>query len=216
MSGRAKKSYEQCDPNLNDLKRTDCATLQGKEMLRTGAIVAILAMFKHESVYDRRVWIQSPDLLQKMLRIRDTSWHRWCDRNGLNLFETQVVIFPVCIGMHWSFFRVFVLARQIDCVTSLGSEPRGVRQHVVRYMARKGWWPSSRLRSVTKSPTQENGFDCGVFLVAGIERVMHNQPLDYDQEAITLYRPLLQRRYASFCNSIVLSYHHYYKYYYYY
>jgi Ulp1 family protease len=207
-------SYEQCDPNVSDMESTDCATLRPGQELRTKAVVGILAMFKHESKFNQRVWIQSPDLMVSMRRRGDKTWQRWCDRHDLDLDVTEVVIFPFCIARHWSFFRVFVRDRRIDYVTSSGGEPRGSRQLVIKYMARKSWSVavSSSRPPRTKAPKQDNGVDCGMFLLAGIECCIHDQSLDYDPTSIMIYRRRLEERYTLFLNQIVLSYPNYYYY----
>jgi hypothetical protein len=165
-------------------------------------------MFKHQTQYDERVWILSPALLRKMQFWKtDSSWKRWRDRSSLDLAKTQVIVFPLCHQVHWSFFRVCLVSGTINYVTSLGREPSGFRELVRRYMAYSGWWPdedSKQPGAMTKTPQQSNGIDCGLFLLAGIECTVNDRALEYRQLGMRVYRSELTARYESFLAEFVL------------
>ncbi|KAK2744854.1 Smt3-specific protease [Myotisia sp. PD_48] len=122
------------------------------------------------------------------------SVRRWASRakiGGRALLDVETVLVPVHHLSHWTLLVVKPKARTIEYFDSLAGSPR---PHIARIRS----WLRGELRELfreeewkalpTRSPMQDNGSDCGVFLLTTAKLVALNQPLSYGAKDIPLIR----------------------------
>ncbi|OJD13017.1 hypothetical protein AJ78_06470 [Emergomyces pasteurianus Ep9510] len=113
------------------------------------------------------------------------SVRRWATRakvGGENLLGVEMILIPVHDHSHWTLIVIRPTARTIEHFDSLGS-------HSLTHIARVKGWLHAELgdRFVEEewrvlpsiSPQQNNGYDCGVFLLTTAKLVSFGKPLKY-------------------------------------
>lgn len=116
------------------------------------------------------------------------SVRRWASRariGGRALLETEMVLIPVHDCAHWTLLVIKPCARTIEYYDSLGGAGR---QHVGRAKD----YLRAELRDLfieeewrvlpARSPQQNNGSDCGAFLLTNAKLIALGQPLKYGAE----------------------------------
>jgi Ulp1 family protease len=124
---------------------------------------------------------------------------RWAQRAGFEgaaLLRVDTVFVPIHDHAHWTLMVVKPTARTIEHFDSLGGPSAA---HVARVIS----WLRRELGSLFKeeewrtlpgaSPQQDNGSDCGVFLLTTAKLLAFGQPLNYGPEDI----PLIRQRIAA-------------------
>ncbi|KAI9886138.1 MAG: tyrosine/serine/threonine protein phosphatase pps1 [Watsoniomyces obsoletus] len=136
-------------------------------------------------------------------KIRDqgpSSVDRWLKRAKLDprrLLEMERIFIPVHQNSHWTLLVISPRFRTIEYFDSLNGRPASFVKAVKRWLAyclKDDWKEDEWSVPLTKSPTQENSFDCGVFTVTTAKMItLGIDPLAYNQLDI----PLQRRRIAA-------------------
>jgi Ulp1 family protease len=172
-------SYEHDSPKLTDVDDVHLVTFgRLRSKLTDEAIDAGLALFKFDTNYSTRVWIVSSRVVQKMMSNGEAAVDRWC--SSLTLSETEIILFPCCLDDHWLVVMVDVIGREMTTYCSLGyDKPLDCHDYIDAFMHRRfGWTRVTGLRW-GDMPLQQNGVDCGVFMLLLIECITHGRPLTF-------------------------------------
>ena len=122
------------------------------------------------------------------------SVRRWASRarvGGRALLETEMILIPVHDSAHWTLLVIKPSARTIEYYDSLGGTGR---QHVGRVKD----YLRAELRDLfheeewrvlpARSPQQNNGSDCGAFLLTNAKLIALGLPLNYGAKDMTEIR----------------------------
>ncbi|KAM5477038.1 hypothetical protein MauCBS54593_000309 [Microsporum audouinii] len=122
------------------------------------------------------------------------SVRRWASRakiGGPALLGVEMVLIPIHNQAHWTLMVVKPKARTIEYFDSLGGSSRA-------HISRVKEWLQGELRDLfieeewrvlpTDSPQQDNGSDCGVFLLTTAKMVVLGLPLSYGARDIPTIR----------------------------
>lgn len=136
-------------------------------------------------------------------KIRDqgpSSVDRWLKRAKLDprrLLEMERIFIPVHQGAHWTLLVISPRFRTIEYFDSLNGRPASFVRAVKRWLAyclKDDWNEDEWKVPLTKSPVQENGYDCGVFTITTARMItLGIDPMAYNQTDI----PLQRRRIAA-------------------
>lgn len=125
------------------------------------------------------------------------SVRRWATRakiGGKDLLDVDTVFIPVHHASHWTLIVVKPTARTIEHFDSLGSLSArhvGVVQEWLRMELGSNYVPSEWRVLPSCSPQQDNGSDCGVFLLSTAKAVaLDIDPMSYGANDT----PLLRRK----------------------
>jgi sentrin-specific protease 1 len=112
-------------------------------------------------------------------------------KRGLNTATTRLIV-PINLEQtHWLYCDVDLSGRTVTIYDSceLDTEPGGALALVL------GNYFQIEFRAEAGiSPQQDNGFDCGVFMVMNLSLLAVGQPLDFSQEDIPRLRKVLAQR----------------------
>ncbi|EFR01879.1 hypothetical protein MGYG_04878 [Nannizzia gypsea CBS 118893] len=122
------------------------------------------------------------------------SVRRWASRariGGQALLGVEMVLIPIHNQAHWTLMVVKPKARSIEYFDSLSGASRA-------HISRVKEWLQGELRDLfveeewrvlpTDSPQQDNGSDCGVFLLTTAKMVVLGLPLSYGARDIPMIR----------------------------
>jgi len=127
--------------------------------------------------------------------------HRWSRHApGKNLFTLDKIIFPVNVsGLHWVCVVAYMNQQVISCLDSLGCSQHGASENshsmdlILSYLSAeyqrlynrsmdtKSW----KMMHDSRSPVQNNGYDCGVFTCLAADFISADKTLSYDQKDAT-------------------------------
>jgi sentrin-specific protease 1 len=121
---------------------------------------------------------------------------RWSRKKKVDMFDVDKIICPVNLdNMHWALIVIFVQHCRICYYDSMGGSDRGLLKLVMRYMQDESRDKRGREMDTTNwsttcstSPTQCNGFDCGVFAIMNADFLSDDLPLEYSQQHMPLFR----------------------------
>lgn len=125
---------------------------------------------------------------------------RWLSRAGMpgeKLLQVDHIFIPVNQSSHWTLIVLSPSSRRIEYFDSLaGSRAPFIRniKLLLRHELKDKFIEDEWKFDETKSPVQENGYDCGVFTVTTAKMIMLGiDPMAYNQQDI----PLQRRRMAA-------------------
>ncbi|OBT79026.1 hypothetical protein VF21_02388 [Pseudogymnoascus sp. 05NY08] len=131
-------------------------------------------------------------------KIRDDgpqSVSRWMRRKraaGKNLLEVETMLIPVNNASHWTMIVVCPKARTIEYLDSFGGPKDVFIRNTKAWLAVElgSAWNEDDWRVLnTKSASQHNGYDCGVFAVTNAECVVGGvTTTSYDGDDMTMQR----------------------------
>ena len=117
-----------------------------------------------------------------------------------NIFEKDKVFCPVNLNnKHWGLLVIYVQQKEIVYYDSMGVKGKKYLDGALQYMydeAKKSniyfnhdeW----QLISYNKGlPQQENGYDCGIFVIMYVEYIVSGLPLTFTQKMVSLFRKKL-------------------------
>ena len=122
------------------------------------------------------------------------SVRRWATRakiGGSSLLNVDTVFIPVHHGMHWTLLVVKPSARTIEYFDSLDGSPTSHINRVKTWLSSelgKDYIESEWKTLPGHSPQQNNGFDCGVFLLMTAKLCSLDLPLNYTACDIPMIR----------------------------
>ena len=103
---------------------------------------------------------------------------RWTKRAGIanaNLLQCEMVFVPVHSGAHWTLLVLHPTKRRIEYYDSLNGYAGPFISGVKEWLACElgdDWHEEEWSAHVGESPQQDNGNDCGVFLVTNAKMLM--------------------------------------------
>lgn len=120
---------------------------------------------------------------------------RWARRGkigGSALLNVETVFIPVHEGMHWTLLVVSPRLRTIEYFDSLGGNPDSFVENTRQWLRGElgdAYVESEWLFLKTPSPQQDNGSDCGVFLLTSAKAIaLGLKPTVYGPKDIELIR----------------------------
>jgi Ulp1 protease family, C-terminal catalytic domain len=138
---------------------------------------------------------------------------RWTKKNGLNIFQTDVLLFPVNIpNVHWSLAAIDVPGHSVHYYDSMFGicldQVKGYLSSIAKWTCEEArarisegvanpypesWFsdPSAwkvELHSNKTVPRQENGYDCGIFALAALRSIALGYQFDYSQKDMGFFR----------------------------
>ncbi|KAJ2662107.1 SUMO1 sentrin specific peptidase 1 [Coemansia sp. RSA 1200] len=119
---------------------------------------------------------------------------RWTRR--VALFEKDLVIVPVHLGVHWCCAVIDFRARSIRYYDALGGDNADALALLMNYLKeesrdkRKSEFDDSGWTTVCdkKIPRQQNGYDCGVFAITFAEYAARDAPFAFSQKNCSFLR----------------------------
>ncbi|QGA14505.1 hypothetical protein EYB26_002160 [Talaromyces marneffei] len=130
--------------------------------------------------------------------LRDSGYHsvrRWAHRakiGGSALLNVDTVFIPVHEGAHWTLLVVSPKMRTIEYFDSLGGNADSFVENTKRWLQGElgdAYNESEWLFLNTESPQQDNGSDCGVFLLTSAKAIaLGLKPTVYGPRDINLIR----------------------------
>ena len=124
-------------------------------------------------------------------------WLKKAHMDGKNLLNVDHIFIPVNQSSHWTLIVLSPSARRIEYFDSLGGSKtqfianvKGLLKAELKGAYKEKEWKVEN----TKSPVQQNSFDCGVFTVTTAKMIMMGiDPMAYSQRDI----PMQRRRMAA-------------------
>ncbi|CAB9527838.1 Sentrin-specific protease 2 [Seminavis robusta] len=124
---------------------------------------------------------------------------RWSRRvPGQDVFALDKLFLPVNVNRsHWMVIVAFMQEQRIQAYDSAGATNTRFLQATLRYLADEHQRVHNRAlpvqdwslcESTPATPTQLNGYDCGVFTCAFIDCLLRNDTPTFSQEDMTQYR----------------------------
>ncbi|KAK9659893.1 hypothetical protein K7432_018327 [Basidiobolus ranarum] len=119
---------------------------------------------------------------------------RWSRK--FNIFKKDYIIIPVHLGMHWVCAIINFVQKRIEYYDSMhGNNPQCfqlLRHYLEEESLDKLGQPfdlSDWIDYAPKNiPSQQNGFDCGVFTCMFAEYISRNEPFDFNQKHMKYIR----------------------------
>jgi len=182
-----------CIINKAPIKRTDLRTLKPPNWLNdevVNASAALMPVLPHIMIMNSFFF---ETISQEYVResINVPKLKRILSRRGFNDSITKLLV-PINIKKtHWICAEVDFVNNAVITYDSLGANPMpGTALAVVlgKYLGKE-----FSIR-VGKSPLQENGHDCGVFMTANLSLLAQNLPLEYSQHLLKDFRKVIAVR----------------------
>jgi hypothetical protein len=142
-----------------------------------------------------------------------SSVKRWTKKNGLNIFQTDVLLFPVNIpNVHWSLAAIDIPGHAVHYYDSMFGicldQVKGYLSSITKWICEEArarisegvqnpypetWFSDStswkvELHSNKTVPRQENGYDCGIFALAALRSIALGHQFDYSQRDMSFFR----------------------------
>ena len=123
---------------------------------------------------------------------------RWTSR--FDIFELDKIFIPINISQtHWTLAVVFMQLKEIHYYDSMNGEGRKYKQAILKWLideasSKKSFTLDARawkLKSMKDCPQQQNGFDCGGYLIMAANFISDNLPVleaYYGQRHMSLFR----------------------------
>merc|ERR1719247_4074572 len=129
---------------------------------------------------------------------------RWTKRAKVDVFALDLVFVPIHVhGIHWCMGVVDVPRKEVRYYDSMSGGDHGFGEHMLQWVADEhkdkkgkplpdaGTWSVVRPQNV---PQQENGNDCGVFMVTCAEYLSRGTDPTFHQKNISDIRKLIALR----------------------
>jgi len=194
------------DFNGIPVKRHDMASLRPKEWLNDEVINFFIKLLEDRAKTDGGDRFPTchfmntqfyPKLAETDHGYNYASVRRWTKK--IDVFAKELIIVPIhCHGNHWTLAVVNFKQRLFEYFDSLRGGPSSVLLHLRKYIEdesidkKKVAYSLSDWSDVVHadSPTQRNGYDCGVFMCTTADYLSQRAMLDFTQDQM----PLLRRR----------------------
>ncbi|XP_043276088.1 sentrin-specific protease 1-like [Venturia canescens] len=182
----------------NDLK-----TLEGANWLNDVVINSYLELIGKEGNQEQQKKLRGCAMNSFFFPRLHISGHtavkRWTKKT--NIFKFEKMMIPIHLGNHWSLAVINFLTKNITYYDSLRRKDQGYLRTLLHYLdeeARiKGEDPINQnewtLGAEREIPTQQNGFDCGVFVCLYAKYEALNKKFDFSQRDMPQMRLLIKR-----------------------
>lgn len=121
------------------------------------------------------------------------------ETNKIDIFEYEKLLVPIHKGNHWCLMIINMNIKLIQHYDSNGGSNGGLQEKMREYLCKeylfrkKKWldlkeWSSPSDIWDVKSPSQENGSDCGVFVCTYADMESLHLPIIFDQSEVTFLR----------------------------
>jgi len=109
------------------------------------------------------------------------------------------IFVPVHLGTHWCLAVIDTVAKEICYYDSLLGHNKHCLDCLRKYLSDEAKNKRNELLDLqlwqevhkTDIPKQLNGYDCGMFMLLYIDRLVHELPLDFSQKDVSKYRQRL-------------------------
>mmetsp|Transcript_15098 Transcript_15098/g.30446 ORF Transcript_15098/g.30446 Transcript_15098/m.30446 type:complete len:257 (+) Transcript_15098:1427-2197(+) len=192
-----------CDPiTLKSIRK-----LRPSNKLNDEVVNIFMAVMRyHDSVLCDEDPSRSPShcfnthFIDKLVKDGHDGVKRWSKKvPGKNIFALDKVFVPINVDdWHWRLAVISMKEKTIQCIDSMGLPGTSHLEALKGYFeaeheAKKGaplpdaddW---ELIEGTSETPQQENGFDCGVFMLMACILLAVGEPLDFSQEDIALFR----------------------------
>ena len=153
-----------------------------------------------------RSWFSSTFFFAKLLENGQYNYNavrRWTRRATIDVFSADKVIIPININNnHWTALVFYMLLKEVHYYDSSNGDGSKYLQYGLRWLTdecidKKGIvLNSNEWRCFHKEsgiPQQNNGYDCGVFVIMCARALAYNQPLtSYHQDDMQRYRLMIR------------------------
>ena len=209
MRGNAKEAVVSTF-NFNPVSLKSIRKLRPSNKLNDEVINIVMAiMFHHDSMLCEEDPSRSAShffnchFIDKLVKDGHDGVKRWSKKvRGKNIFALDKVYVPINVDeWHWRLAVINMKEKTIRCIDSMGLPGTSHLEALKLYLeaeheAKKGaplpdadeW---ELIEGTKKTPQQENGFDCGVFMLMACILLTVGESLDFSQEDITLFRERL-------------------------
>lgn len=132
----------------------------------------------------------------KILKDGPESVRRWTRRSNTDIFEKDLIIVPIHLGVHWCMAIIDMRDRSIRYYDSMGNSNERCLQALRNYLEaehldkKKSKFDTSDfiLECPKDIPQQMNGSDCGMFSCMTAEFYSRDVKLNYSQEQMPYFR----------------------------
>ena len=131
-------------------------------------------------------------------RFRDLGYQRVknCIPNQIDIFSYDLVFIPIHTPKHWSLVVADFKRQGIFYYNSMKKGGMDILFWIIyflkfEHLAKKNkefQFSDFKVESMTDIPKQENGFDCGMYLMKYADFLSRNVPLTFTQEKMEYYR----------------------------
>ena len=177
----------------------DLASLKSPNWVNDQAINFFLEMVQERSLRSDnlpRVQVLTTFFMPRLLDFGYAKVSRWT--RNIDVFAADLVFFPLHLGAHWTLLVVDFRTRSIRYYDSMHSR-RGlyylrrllgwlVKEHKAKKKNYDFDKDSFSLVVVESCPKQNNGFDCGVFMLQFAEHLSRDAPLAFSQQQMPYFR----------------------------
>ena len=111
-----------------------------------------------------------------------------------DLRKKETILIPVCLKDHWTLIHIDTKQKVVYYLDSIvGSRnkspaPGLMKNFIEKYYQVKGEVCQFRVKIRRNIPSQHNGVDCGVFLIAYAERLSRKAGFTFSQNHMSLFR----------------------------
>lgn len=123
--------------------------------------------------------------------------HRWT--KSIDIFVMDMAFVPIHLGCHWTLATIDFKAKYICYYDSFHENNDEVFELLEKYLKKEyflknsceldfGEWNYGYPESI---PSQENGYDCGMFVCKYADYISQSKKLDFDQQVMPYFRKLI-------------------------
>ena len=136
-------------------------------------------------------------LYLKMMQNEFNSVSNHTKRWNINIFEKDLLLFPISLGNHWTLGAVEINNKQVKYFDSLGGREGKFFKSMKIFLqnetnSRKCVgeidWNEWKFEVVKSIPKQHNSYDCGVFVCIYAEYLAKGIEFDFTQRDMKLFR----------------------------
>lgn len=194
-----------------DIQWRDLNTLCGTNWLNDEVINFYMALIKQRSAANPEmpsVHIYLTAFYSKLKKDGYASVRRWTKR--VKLFEHDLALIPLHFGNHWAMLSIDFREKTVHYFDSLHSSGTKTLNDIRKYLQDESWdklgkdfdFGGWRFEARGDAPSQENGYDCGVFACTNAEYLSRNRQPDFEQVNM---RYLRQRMIYEICTAQLMD-----------
>eukprot|EP00931_Biecheleriopsis_adriatica_P120837 TRINITY_DN95938_c0_g1_i1.p1 TRINITY_DN95938_c0_g1~~TRINITY_DN95938_c0_g1_i1.p1 ORF type:complete len:336 (+),score=83.24 TRINITY_DN95938_c0_g1_i1:81-1088(+) len=175
-----------------ELTRRHLSCLQPEEWLNDEVVNCYMRLLQEES--EGRLWCPNTFFWPKLKDGGYSAVQRWSRRASIDLANVEAIIVPLHLdGCHWALAVVHIAERRLAYFDSLGlPPPEALQPRLAEFMQGEassnaasslhaGPWKINRPKHVAQEVSlQQNGSDCGVFMLAYAECIAAARPLCFE------------------------------------
>jgi sentrin-specific protease 1 len=172
--------------NNIDFTTADSARIDDKNWLNDHVLSFWIWEIKKKMKGADKVFIFESSFMSVLLRDNTYDYERvkrWTTKRDINIFENNFLLVPAHVsGNHWILLVANLRERVVTVMNSLDEREKylNLKEVLVTYLedefkTLKGIAPIDKHFEVVddvNSPKQENGYDCGIFVLIFIERIV--------------------------------------------